>query len=78
MNQSHIRLSKKLVGIEQCANKQVRISFEDGFVDDVDLVVAADGIRSVSYVRVKQCMPKTNHFSLGTSQALFSDLWPSL
>lgn len=53
VNQSHLRLAKKLVGIEQLPDKQVRISFEDGFVDDVDLVVAADGIRSVCYVRVK-------------------------
>ncbi|KAK3186300.1 hypothetical protein K4F52_004838 [Lecanicillium sp. MT-2017a] len=46
VNQSRVHLSKKLVGVEQLSNNRVRISFGDGAVDDVDLLVAADGIRS--------------------------------
>lgn len=49
VNQSYIHLSKRLVGIEHLPNNRVRISFEDGGVDEVDLLVAADGIRSVGH-----------------------------
>ncbi|KAI3542638.1 hypothetical protein CSPX01_06843 [Colletotrichum filicis] len=46
VDESHIHLSKRLVDLEQLPNSQVRISFDTGAVDDVDLIVAADGIRS--------------------------------
>ncbi|KGO39070.1 Monooxygenase, FAD-binding [Penicillium expansum] len=53
-DQSRIHSSKRLVAMEQCPDRRVRILFDDGFVDEVDLVIAADGIRSV--VR-KFCFP---------------------
>lgn len=46
-DQSRIHSSKRLVAMEQCPDRRVRILFDDGFVDEVDLVIAADGIRSV-------------------------------
>ena len=42
-----MHVAKKLVGIEDLPDNRVRIAFADGFVDDVDLLVGADGIRSV-------------------------------
>ncbi|KAF5018797.1 hypothetical protein F66182_9215 [Fusarium sp. NRRL 66182] len=42
-----IRLSKKLTHIEKLPSGRVLIRFEDGDTDQVDLLVAADGIRSV-------------------------------
>ncbi|OBT66966.1 hypothetical protein VE03_04218 [Pseudogymnoascus sp. 23342-1-I1] len=46
VNQTHVHLSKKLVGVEHLLDSRVRISFEDGCVDEVDFLVAADGVRS--------------------------------
>ncbi|KAJ4310271.1 hypothetical protein N0V84_011053 [Fusarium piperis] len=47
VDQSRIQLSKKLVDIEKLPSGRVLIRFEDGHTDEVDLLVAADGIRSV-------------------------------
>ncbi|KAI1458976.1 FAD/NAD(P)-binding domain-containing protein [Annulohypoxylon moriforme] len=47
VDQTHIHLAKRLVGVQHLPDNRVRISFEDGFVDEVDLLVAADGIRSI-------------------------------
>ncbi|OTA95500.1 hypothetical protein M434DRAFT_202701 [Hypoxylon sp. CO27-5] len=46
VDQAHVHLTKRLVGIEHLPDNRVRISFEDGGMDEVDLLVAADGIRS--------------------------------
>ncbi|KAH8879024.1 FAD/NAD(P)-binding domain-containing protein [Thozetella sp. PMI_491] len=46
VDQSRVHVAKKLVGVEQLPDQRIRISFEDGFVDEVDLLVGADGIRS--------------------------------
>lgn len=48
VDQSRIRVAMKLVEIEKVPNGRLRIGFEDGFSDQVDLLVGADGIRSVS------------------------------
>ncbi len=42
-----IEFNKKLVGLEDLGKEGVRVSFEDGTERIVDLVVGADGIRSV-------------------------------
>lgn len=48
VNPKHIQLSKKLVDIVKLPSGRLFIRFEDGFSDEVDLLVAADGIRSAS------------------------------
>lgn len=42
-----IEFNKKLVALEDLGKDGVRVSFEDGTERIVDLVVGADGIRSV-------------------------------
>ncbi|CVL08011.1 uncharacterized protein FMAN_09662 [Fusarium mangiferae] len=44
---SRIRPGMKLVNVELLPCGKLRLIFDDGFTDDVDLLVGADGIRSV-------------------------------
>ncbi|CAM1502181.1 Fc.00g041650.m01.CDS01 [Cosmosporella sp. VM-42] len=44
--ESRIQLSKRLVEILKLPDGKLRIRFEDGFTDAVDLLIGADGIRS--------------------------------
>ncbi|EFQ32899.1 hypothetical protein CGRA01v4_07843 [Colletotrichum graminicola] len=46
VDQSRVKTSKKLVDISVLPSGRVRIGFEDGLIDEVDLLVGADGIRS--------------------------------
>ncbi|KFA80163.1 hypothetical protein S40288_08424 [Stachybotrys chartarum IBT 40288] len=46
VDQTRIHLSKRLVHLEHLKNSQVKLIFADGTEDTVELVVAADGIRS--------------------------------
>ncbi|KAK7425339.1 hypothetical protein QQZ08_008236 [Neonectria magnoliae] len=46
VDESRIRLSQKLVKVQKLPSGKVEIEFEDGHRDEVDLLVAADGIRS--------------------------------
>ncbi|KAK0374884.1 hypothetical protein CMEL01_14772 [Colletotrichum melonis] len=46
VDQSRIKTSKKLVDITKLSTGRIAIRFEDGFSDEVDLLVGADGIRS--------------------------------
>jgi 2-polyprenyl-6-methoxyphenol hydroxylase-like FAD-dependent oxidoreductase len=43
-----VKLNKRLVALEQLAKGRARLAFEDGTFADADLVIGADGIRSVS------------------------------
>lgn len=43
-----LQLSKRLERIEDLGNAGVKLYFSDGIIDNADLVVGADGIRSVS------------------------------
>ena len=48
VDQSRVKLSKKLVEIVKLPSGRLYIRFDDGFADEIDLLVGADGIRSVS------------------------------
>ena len=45
--EERIHLEKRLGQVDLLPSGQVRLTFEDGFSTDVDLVIGADGIRSV-------------------------------
>lgn len=47
MDKKHIHVGKRLVKFEMIADDRVRLFFEDGYKDEVDVLVGADGIRSV-------------------------------
>ncbi|KAG5751434.1 hypothetical protein H9Q72_001022 [Fusarium xylarioides] len=63
VDESKIKLSKKLVGIEKLSSGRIIIRFEDGFADEVDLLIAADGIRSSAY---RTIISKSEVNALGT------------
>lgn len=48
MDKSRIHVKKKLVKVDHLQDNRIRIAFDDGESDIVDLLIAADGIRSVS------------------------------
>lgn len=52
-----IEFNKKLVGLKDLGTDGVRVLFEDGTETTVDLVVGADGIRSVSMTAAIQPPP---------------------
>ncbi|KAF4119338.1 salicylate hydroxylase, partial [Geosmithia morbida] len=47
VEEGRIWVSRKLVSVQNLPSGKVHIEFEDGHSDDVDLLVGADGIRSV-------------------------------
>lgn len=65
VDQGHVHVGKTLVKVEQLPRGRLRISFRDGFVDEVDLLVGADGIRSVKITY--------SHTTFRTSQPA---VWP--
>ncbi|KAF5685819.1 salicylate hydroxylase [Fusarium circinatum] len=74
VDESKIKLSKKLVGIEKLPSGRVIIRFEDGFTDEVDLLIAADGIRSSAY---RTIISKADVKALGTIPQA-STFWQNL
>jgi 2-polyprenyl-6-methoxyphenol hydroxylase-like FAD-dependent oxidoreductase len=44
---SHIHVKKRLVGLERISTTEMKLSFQDGTMATADLVIGADGIRSV-------------------------------
>ncbi|KAH8432773.1 uncharacterized protein LDX57_010401 [Aspergillus melleus] len=47
VDQSRLRLSSRLTKVTELPSRRLSLSFEDGYSDEVDLVVGADGVRSV-------------------------------
>lgn len=47
VDQARVHVGKRLKHLQHLSTGRIRISFADGFKDEVDLLVAADGIRSV-------------------------------
>jgi salicylate hydroxylase len=47
VDKTHVHVGKRLMAVEQLHNKRVRLVFEGNAIDEVDVLVAADGIRSV-------------------------------
>lgn len=42
-----IHVKKRLAGLERLSTDQMQLSFEDGTIETADLVIGADGLRSV-------------------------------
>lgn len=48
VDQSRVRLSSRFTSVSKTASGTLLLEFQDGFTDEVDLLVGADGVRSVS------------------------------
>lgn len=48
INRVNIRVGKKLTKVSRLPSGKLSIAFQDGQVDEVDLLIGADGLRSVS------------------------------
>ncbi|CAK7213434.1 hypothetical protein SBRCBS47491_001796 [Sporothrix bragantina] len=46
VDQSRVHVGHKVVGIEELPFKRIRLLFETGLTDEVDLLIGADGLRS--------------------------------
>lgn len=50
VDKSRIQTSMRLVNIEKLPNGKIELRFDNGNIDQVDLLIGADGIRSVSTI----------------------------
>lgn len=51
VDKSKLRLASRLAKIVETASKSYILHFQDGHVDEVDLLIGADGVRSASVTR---------------------------
>src|ERR1700753_4463526 len=52
VDKTHVHVAMKLVGMEHIPDHRIRITFENGFMDEVDLLIGADGTRSVGHLKI--------------------------
>ncbi|KAG7040319.1 hypothetical protein JMJ77_0003355 [Colletotrichum scovillei] len=68
VDQSRIKTSKKLVDIKKLSTGKIAIRFEDGFSDEVDLLVGADGIAQPHHDTTRE-LTETNNTKFVRSYA---------
>lgn len=78
VDQTRVHVGKNLIGIEQLPDDRLRISFRDGFVDEVDLLIGADGIRSVRTQPTVTPRWRLNHVNSGAASDVCHRLYESL
>lgn len=57
VDRKRVHVGKRLIAIDHLPNDRIRLTFQCGYIADVDLLVAADGSRSV---RRPQCAMNCN------------------
>lgn len=71
-----VQLKKRLLRFEETADGAVQLYFEDGTLTEVDLLVGADGLRSVSTPTISS-VTLEYQLTLGSAQAVRRQAFPS-